>query len=123
MDQLLFFDDAPASFPETYADIEALHKRYIYITVLAGRNSTGKSTVLALLANSAEIKKNVCETYRASPTAIHKRMLIQQNSFPLSSVHLDFHFPFIWLSVKRNTFCGKVIRRQTASAFPKLPLL
>lgn len=29
MDQLLFFDDAPASFPETYADIEALHKRYI----------------------------------------------------------------------------------------------
>lgn len=34
-----------------------------YVTVLAGRNSTGKSTILALLANSSEIKKNVGETY------------------------------------------------------------
>ena len=28
-----------------------------YLTVLAGRNSTGKSTILGLLANSGEIKK------------------------------------------------------------------
>lgn len=30
MDQLSFFDDSPAPFPETYADVEALHKRYVY---------------------------------------------------------------------------------------------
>ena len=34
-----------------------------YVTVLAGRNSTGKSTILGLLANSSEIKKNIGETY------------------------------------------------------------
>lgn len=34
-----------------------------YVTVLAGRNSTGKSTILGLLANSSEIKKTVGETY------------------------------------------------------------
>ena len=34
-----------------------------YVTVLAGRNSTGKSTILGLLANSSEIKKSVGETY------------------------------------------------------------
>lgn len=34
-----------------------------YVTVLAGRNSTGKSTILGLLGNSSEIKKNVGETY------------------------------------------------------------
>ena len=34
-----------------------------YVTVLAGRNSTGKSTILGLLGNSSEIKKTVGETY------------------------------------------------------------
>jgi predicted ATPase len=34
-----------------------------YATVLAGRNSTGKSTILGLLANCAEIKKSVAGTY------------------------------------------------------------
>ena len=34
-----------------------------YITVLAGRNSTGKSTILGLLGNSSELKKTICETY------------------------------------------------------------
>ena len=34
-----------------------------YITVLAGRNSTGKSTVLGLLGNSSELKKKIVETY------------------------------------------------------------
>lgn len=34
-----------------------------YVTVLAGRNSTGKSTILGLLGNSAEIKKNAGVTY------------------------------------------------------------
>lgn len=34
-----------------------------YLTVLAGRNSTGKSTILGLLANSGEIKKNRGKTY------------------------------------------------------------
>lgn len=34
-----------------------------YITVLAGRNSTGKSTILGLLGNSSEIKKNQGTTY------------------------------------------------------------
>ncbi len=34
-----------------------------YITVLAGRNSTGKSTILSLLGNSSELKKKTVETY------------------------------------------------------------
>ncbi len=34
-----------------------------YITILAGRNSTGKSTILGLLANRSEIKKNQGTTY------------------------------------------------------------
>lgn len=34
-----------------------------YLTVLAGRNSTGKSTILGILANSGEIKKSKGLTY------------------------------------------------------------
>lgn len=34
-----------------------------YVTILAGRNSTGKSTILGLLGNSSEIKKTIGETY------------------------------------------------------------
>jgi len=34
-----------------------------YITMFAGGNATGKSTVLALLANSSELKKDVGKTY------------------------------------------------------------
>ena len=34
-----------------------------YITVLAGRNSTGKSTILGMLGNSSEIKKKTGATY------------------------------------------------------------
>jgi predicted ATP-binding protein involved in virulence len=34
-----------------------------YVTVLAGRNSTGKSTVLGMLGNATEMKKNVGRTY------------------------------------------------------------
>lgn len=38
-----------------------------YFTVLAGRNSTGKSTILGLLANSGEIKKKDGVTYGNKP--------------------------------------------------------
>lgn len=33
------------------------------VTVVAGRNSTGKSTILGLLANSGELKKKDGTTY------------------------------------------------------------
>ena len=34
-----------------------------YVTILAGRNSTGKSTILGILGNSAELKKKDGITY------------------------------------------------------------
>lgn len=34
-----------------------------YITVLSGRNSTGKSTLLGMIANSGELKKKDGTTY------------------------------------------------------------
>ena len=34
-----------------------------YVTVLAGRNSTGKSTILGMLANSTEMKSRIGRTY------------------------------------------------------------
>ncbi len=34
-----------------------------YVTALAGRNSTGKSTVLGMLGNSSELKKKEGATY------------------------------------------------------------
>lgn len=33
------------------------------LTVLAGRNATGKSTILGMLGNSSELKKKTCSTY------------------------------------------------------------
>lgn len=38
-----------------------------YLTVLSGRNSTGKSTILGMLANSGEQKKKDGVTYSARP--------------------------------------------------------
>lgn len=33
------------------------------ITVISGRNSTGKSTILGMLGNSGELKKGIATTY------------------------------------------------------------
>lgn len=38
-----------------------------YLTVLSGRNSTGKSTILGMIANSGELKKKDGITYNAKP--------------------------------------------------------
>ncbi len=54
-----------------------------YITVLAGRNATGKSTVLGLLANSSEIKKTVGETYS------HKRFRAEFSEIIKGSKRFD----------------------------------
>ena len=38
-----------------------------YLTVLSGRNSTGKSTILGMIANSGELKKKDGVTYSSKP--------------------------------------------------------
>lgn len=38
-----------------------------YLTVLSGRNSTGKSTILGMIANSGELKKKDGVTYSLKP--------------------------------------------------------
>ena len=37
-----------------------------YLTVLSGRNSTGKSTILGMIANSGELKKKDGVTYSSN---------------------------------------------------------
>lgn len=50
-------------------DFRLFHDKTIrfgkYLTVLSGRNSTGKSTILGMIANSAELKKKDGTTYSA----------------------------------------------------------
>lgn len=41
-----------------------------YLTVLSGRNSTGKSTILGMLANSGEQKKKDGVTYSERPLGL-----------------------------------------------------
>ena len=48
-------------------DFRLFHNQTIllgkYLTVLSGRNSTGKSTILGMIANSGELKKKDGVTY------------------------------------------------------------
>ena len=45
------------------------------LTVLAGRNSTGKSTILGILANSGELKKNSVRFFMEA-----KNMMLQDRT-------------------------------------------
>ena len=74
-------------------DFRLFHNQTIllgeYLTVLSGRNSTGKSTILGMIANSGELKKKDGVTYSSRAFRAEFSELFKGSLYPLKALHLN----------------------------------
>ena len=80
-----------------YRDTDILFGKYI--TVLAGRNSTGKSTILGLVANSAQLPKY--HTYFALPSKLNSASFSEAARSLMKRRSIDYSLALSLMELKR----------------------